>query len=118
MAQHDFSSLEEQAGPFRFERLFAYALIIGGMLGLLAGIINTSVQNKLELPQQDKLMAAPKAKVEITGPDDFIWDSAKPLLLTCDQLIGYPRAEKKVQRAREYVEKAMTLLAEAFSEAR
>lgn len=63
-------------------------------------------------------MTAPKTKIALVDPDDFIWDSAKPLLLTCDQLIGYPRAEKKVQRAREYVEKAMTLLAEAFSEAR
>lgn len=63
-------------------------------------------------------MAAPKTKVEIVGPDSFILDAAQPLLLTCQDLIRYPRAEKKVQRAREYVEKAMTLLAEAFSEAR
>lgn len=63
-------------------------------------------------------MAAPKTKIELVVPESFIVDAAKPLLLTCQDLIGYPRAQKKVQRAREYVEKAMILLDEAFSEAR
>lgn len=31
----DHRSTEETAGPFRFERLFAYALILGALLGVL-----------------------------------------------------------------------------------
>lgn len=45
-----------------------------------------------------------------------ITDAASPLLVVCNELIGYPLARKKVQRARESVEKAMTLLAEAVKE--
>jgi hypothetical protein len=58
------------------------------------------------------------ARIEVEGPESFIVDAARPLLNVCEQLIGYPQAKKKVQQARENVEKAMQRLSEAYSDVR
>lgn len=59
-----------------------------------------------------------KKTATVIGPESFITDAAKPLLAVVDQLIGYPQAKKDVQRAREYIEKAMSFLDKAYSDVR
>lgn len=53
--------------------------------------------------------------IEIVEPNSFIADAAKPLLHIADQLAGPSYTEKKVKKAREYIQKATKLLDEAFT---
>lgn len=56
--------------------------------------------------------------IGVIAPESIITEAAQPLLCLCESLIGYPRAKKSVQKAREKIEIAMQLLDDALAEAR